>query len=253
MTHPVQALTEKEKETLRLLVNGYDAKSMARRLGLSVHTVNERLRDARRKMSVSSSREAARLLREAEGPAPQLLGDEPLRDAAAPIPVRKPDQPTASAGTSRRFAWLIGGIVMSLALALLVISSLSGGVESATLAPQSASAPAVSGEPAAAEPARRWLALVDAGKWDDSWNATGLSFKSLNTSAKWAEVSEAVRPPLGAALARELVEEQWVPAPPYGYKLVRFKTRFANKPEATETLTLIREDDSWKVTGYIID
>src|SRR3546814_10526644 len=63
----IQALTEKEKETLRLLVDGHDAKSMARHLGLSVHTINERLRDARRKMSASSSREAARQLREIEG------------------------------------------------------------------------------------------------------------------------------------------------------------------------------------------
>ena len=56
MTAGFQSLTEKEKETLRLLVSGYDAKSMARHLGLSVHTINERLRDARRKMAVSSSR-----------------------------------------------------------------------------------------------------------------------------------------------------------------------------------------------------
>lgn len=66
-----RALTDKEKQTLRLLLSGHDAKSMARHLGLSVHTVNERLRDSRRKLSASSSREAARLLRDAEGPAPQ--------------------------------------------------------------------------------------------------------------------------------------------------------------------------------------
>ena len=45
-----QAPTEKEKQTLRLIVRGHDAKSLARHLGLSVHTVNERLRDARRKL-----------------------------------------------------------------------------------------------------------------------------------------------------------------------------------------------------------
>jgi DNA-binding CsgD family transcriptional regulator len=53
------ALTEREKQTLRLIVRGHDAKSIARSLDLSVHTINERLRDARRKMAVSSSREAA--------------------------------------------------------------------------------------------------------------------------------------------------------------------------------------------------
>jgi DNA-binding CsgD family transcriptional regulator len=75
MASGIHALTEKEKETLRLLVSGYDAKSMARQLGLSVHTINERLRDARRKMATSSSREAARLLREVEEQDPELLGD----------------------------------------------------------------------------------------------------------------------------------------------------------------------------------
>ena len=76
------ALTEKEKQTLRLIVCGHDAKSVARSLGLSVHTINERLRDARRKMAVSSSREAARLLLDAEGgarlPHPDLLGSGPI-------------------------------------------------------------------------------------------------------------------------------------------------------------------------------
>src|SRR6476619_427904 len=62
-----EALTEKEKQTLRLIVRGHDAKSTARELGLSVHTVNERLRDARRKLEVSSSREAARIVLAAEG------------------------------------------------------------------------------------------------------------------------------------------------------------------------------------------
>src|SRR3546814_20874743 len=77
----IQALTEKEKETLRLLVDGHDAKSMARHLGLSVHTINERLRDARRQMSASSSREAARQLREIEGRHPEILRDKALGEA----------------------------------------------------------------------------------------------------------------------------------------------------------------------------
>ncbi|MCH3124608.1 helix-turn-helix transcriptional regulator, partial [Listeria monocytogenes] len=80
------ALTEKEKQTLRLIVRGHDAKSVARSLGLSVHTINERLRDARRKMAVSSSREAARLLLDAEGGAglahPDFLGDGRIGDDA---------------------------------------------------------------------------------------------------------------------------------------------------------------------------
>ena len=53
-------MNEREKEALRLLLVGHDAKSIANTLGLSVYTINDRLRDARRKLGVSSSREAAR-------------------------------------------------------------------------------------------------------------------------------------------------------------------------------------------------
>ena len=76
MGEGLQALSDREKETLRLLLGGHDAKSIARSLGLSVHTVNERLRDARRKLGVASSREAARRLREAERDTPNLLVDK---------------------------------------------------------------------------------------------------------------------------------------------------------------------------------
>jgi DNA-binding CsgD family transcriptional regulator len=67
MKDDLARLSEREKAVLRLLARGHDAKSAAQALGLSVHTVNERLRDARRMLGASSSREAARTLVEAEG------------------------------------------------------------------------------------------------------------------------------------------------------------------------------------------
>src|ERR1700761_1177847 len=75
MSEGFQALSEREKETLRLLLGGHDIKSIAGVLGLSVHTVNERLRDARRKLGASSSRQAARILAEAEQGGPNFFGD----------------------------------------------------------------------------------------------------------------------------------------------------------------------------------
>lgn len=56
------ALTDKELEILRLLTAGHTVKSIAVRLGRSEASINERLRDARRKTGVGSSRELARLL-----------------------------------------------------------------------------------------------------------------------------------------------------------------------------------------------
>jgi DNA-binding CsgD family transcriptional regulator len=248
----LQALTEKEKETLRLLVDGHDAKSMARHLGLSVHTINERLRDARRKMSASSSREAARQLREIERQDPQFLADRGLGDAAAVTDMEDPRIPVGTRRISRRFGWIAGGIFMSISLALFALASLSG-TAGAPAAPKPAASAAPAAETAAVQAARQWLALVDKGDWNASWNATGQAFKSLNTSERWAEVSEAVRTPLGAVVSRELIGEENVPAPPYGYQLVKFRTSYANKAGAIETLSLVREGGEWRVVGCTIE
>lgn len=55
-------LTDREMEILRLLVVGHTVKTIAARLGRSETSINERLRSARRKTGVGSSRELARLL-----------------------------------------------------------------------------------------------------------------------------------------------------------------------------------------------
>lgn len=61
-TDDLAKLTEAEKDVLRLLAQGHDTKSAATTLGISIHAINDRLREARRKLGVTSSREAARLL-----------------------------------------------------------------------------------------------------------------------------------------------------------------------------------------------
>jgi DNA-binding CsgD family transcriptional regulator len=249
MRQGLEALTDKEKQTLRLLLDGHDAKSMARHLGLSVHTVNERLRFARRKLSASSSREAARLLRECEAALPHSLGDRELGDAPAG-PIAQLGGPPDPGPFAIRRLWPIGGLVM--------ISSLVAAL--ALLTPQSAPdrAPSAGRTAAVAESpvtqtARQWLALVDAGRWQDSFVATAKSFQTLNTLAMWQSASEGGRVPMGRVLSRGLTLEESIPAPPNGYQLVRFRTDFANKPGTTETLSLAREGGGWRVAGYIIE
>ena len=55
-------LTASERAVLMLLAEGHTAKSIAAVTGFSVAAVNERLREARRKTGIGSSRELARLL-----------------------------------------------------------------------------------------------------------------------------------------------------------------------------------------------
>lgn len=252
MASSYQTLTEKEKLTLRLLVEGYDAKSMARHLGLSVHTINERLRDARRKMAVSSSREAARLLREIESDHPQKSVPDDLGDEAAADPEEMSAAPAGDRPSSRRFGWLVGAIIMGISFALLALASLGDTMLSPAPARPEAAVSRPAAENAAAKSALGWLDMVDAGDWNQSWQATGASFRALNSAETWAKASRTVRIPLGASVSRTLVSSEFVPAPPNGYHMVRFKTSFATKADATETLTLVWEDDEWRVVGYII-
>jgi hypothetical protein len=74
----------------------------------------------------------------------------------------------------------------------------------------------------------------------------------LNTSETWASLSAEVRPPLGEVLSRTATGQEEIPAPPYGYQLVKFRTTFAHRGETTETVTLEREGEAWKVVGYLI-
>lgn len=62
LTSSIETLTDRELEILRLLTAGHTVKSIAVRLGRSEASINERLRDARRKTGIGSSRELARRL-----------------------------------------------------------------------------------------------------------------------------------------------------------------------------------------------
>ena len=121
----------------------------------------------------------------------------------------------------------------------------------APTAAHSASAPVA--ESSATQAARTFLALVDAGNWQDSYAAWGEHFHSVNSFEAWRSASVGGRVPLGRVLSRRLLGEEEIPVPPAGNQLVRFQTEFATKPHATERLTLVQEGGSWKIVGYTID
>ncbi len=120
MTHDVSALLEREKDVLRLLLVGHDAKSIARHLDLSTHVVNERLRDARRKLGVSSSREAARLLALAEADIPKNFGD---KDFGYPNPAEAVTDVNAQVGQTLAQTGINKGILLMIVSATLLASA----------------------------------------------------------------------------------------------------------------------------------
>jgi DNA-binding CsgD family transcriptional regulator len=87
-------LNEAERRVLRLLGEGHTAKSIATALDSTEAAVNERLREARRKTGVGSSRELARLLKAQENRHEQLgVGNRSLPATGFPIPDAEPWHP----------------------------------------------------------------------------------------------------------------------------------------------------------------
>jgi hypothetical protein len=107
------------------------------------------------------------------------------------------------------------------------------------------------------ETARAWLAYTDRGDAGQSWKNAGKQFRNAITAERWAESLRAARLPLGALSQRAQLGTQFrknIPGAPDGeYAIVLFRTTFAKKMDARETLTLEHEPDgAWRVIGYLI-
>lgn len=105
--------------------------------------------------------------------------------------------------------------------------------------------------------AEDWLALVDAGKYGDSWKAASGYFKTAVKQGQWEQSLKAVRLPLGKLVSRKLLSKTFMtslPGAPDGeYLVIQFDTSFQNKKSAVETITPMKEKDGkWRVSGYYI-
>lgn len=121
-------LSEREREVLRLLVRGHDIKSIARQLGISTTAVNERLRQSRQKLGVSSSREAARMVASEEGD--HNISVDMETGIAAPglegADGERPPPPARKNGPSPTILW--SGLAM-LAIATVTLAVLAAAPE----------------------------------------------------------------------------------------------------------------------------
>ncbi|RPF72291.1 helix-turn-helix domain-containing protein [Aurantiacibacter spongiae] len=255
MGEALSDLTEKEKQALRLLLAGHDAKSSALELDLSVHAINDRLRAARRKLGVSSSREAARILGDAEGTTPQILAPGQLGVAGAVVD-REQRQTSKPNGWGHRLAWLTGGMLMMSLLIAAAIYTTTGaaGPPPAAQASQ-AQADRLAGATVVAA-ARAWVELVDAGEYAQSWERAGPMFRAQVSAQQWGDTVRPVRAQLGALQSRDAgsgVLEDSLPGAPAGeYAVIQFPAQYAAAGEVTETVVLRRENGAWGVVGYFV-
>ncbi len=102
-----------------------------------------------------------------------------------------------------------------------------------------------------------WLALVDNGKYAESWNAASTVFKAAVTEEKWVSAMKTVRAPLGKLQTRVLHSANYtktLPGAPDGeYVVIVYDTSFEHKQVAAETvISTLEKDGVWRVAGYYI-
>jgi hypothetical protein len=102
-----------------------------------------------------------------------------------------------------------------------------------------------------------WLALVDAGKYADSWQEASQIFKAAVTKEQWQSALRGSRDPLGKLLSRKVKSATYtktLPGAPDGeYVVIQYESSFEHKQSAVETITpTLDKDGKWRVSGYFI-
>ncbi len=102
-----------------------------------------------------------------------------------------------------------------------------------------------------------WLALVDSGKYAESWQEAAQYFKNAVTKDQWGSAMHSTREPLGKAVSRKLRSANYataLPGAPDGeYVVIQYDSSFEHKQSAVETVTpMLDKDGKWRVSGYFI-
>ena len=102
-----------------------------------------------------------------------------------------------------------------------------------------------------------WLAMVDQGKYAQSWEAASDFFQSAMKEADWERALDHARTPLGRVVKRKVSTSNYttsLPGAPDGeYVVTSFSTQFEHTSSAQEKVVAKRgQDGSWRVTGYFI-
>jgi hypothetical protein len=112
-------------------------------------------------------------------------------------------------------------------------------------------------EQAATSAAEKWLAMVDEGKYADSWKEGADYFRGAVKQDDWDKALQAARKPLGKLVSRKVKSAEYateLPGAPDGeYVVIQFDTSFENKKTAVETITpMLDKDGKWRVSGYFV-
>jgi hypothetical protein len=141
----------------------------------------------------------------------------------------------------KRILWFLAAV----GLTLLAVSALRADDRAAN-------------EKAADAAAQKWLALVDAGTYGDSWKQAATAFRKAVTAEQWSAALNASRGSYGSLVSRKLKSSEYrtsLPGAPDGeYVVLQYDSSFEHKKAAVETVTPMKDTDGvWRISGYYIN
>ncbi len=101
-----------------------------------------------------------------------------------------------------------------------------------------------------------WLALIDAGGYDEAYETAATSLRENVTAEEFRHEIESVRATLGAVRSRTVTTTRRTTtlpdAPPGDYVVFEFDAVYELRPDTGERVTAVLDDGEWRVVGYYI-
>ena len=102
-----------------------------------------------------------------------------------------------------------------------------------------------------------WLALVDASKFEATWDEAATSFQKAQTKADWAKGLGGARPTMGKLVWRTFLNHEIRASlpnlPPGKYITIRFTSVFEKHKDGAESVTLIKDGTrGFRMMSYLL-
>ena len=110
---------------------------------------------------------------------------------------------------------------------------------------------------AAIRAAEDFLLLLDTGQYGQSWDTAASLFQKQVPKEAWIKQISGLLPAFGAVKNRTITSAQYsttLPGAPDGeYVVIQYRSAFANKEQAVETIPpMLDKDGQWRVSGYYL-
>ncbi len=122
--------------------------------------------------------------------------------------------------------------------------------------PIPANAPHAADIRAARQVAEAWIALLDAGKFDDAYSQMGQAARNQISVDQWKGQLKASRTKYGKLATRAFQYTDYATtlkgAPPGQYVVLDYLCTFASGQSAPETIVMSKVNGTWQVAGFAV-